>query len=56
MNKVPAYLNFNLDVLARPMKQIYNDEVKDLSQAQEVLKKFMLGSQNDSTTRKTPRS
>jgi hypothetical protein len=56
MKKVPGYLNFNLDVLARPMKQIYNDEVSDLTQAQEVLKKFMLGPQNDSTIRKTPGS
>ncbi len=42
MKKVFAVLKFNLDVIARPMKVVYNDEVKDVKQAQQVLRKFML--------------
>jgi hypothetical protein len=52
--KTNAYLNFNLDVFARPMKLIYNDDVSDLSQAKKVLQKFRLV-KNDSTIRKNPR-
>jgi len=40
--KTTAYLNFNLDMIARPMKLIYNDEVNDLKEAKEVLRQFML--------------
>jgi hypothetical protein len=40
--KTTAYLNFNLDVFARPMKLIFNDEVSDLKEAKQVLRKFML--------------
>lgn len=51
--KTTAYLNFNLDVFARPMKLIFNDEVTDLKEAQQVLRQFMLvkddkGEQNGS--------
>ncbi len=52
--KTNAYLNFNLDVFARPMKLIYNDGVSDLSQAKKVLQKFRLV-KNDSTIRKNTR-
>ena len=50
--KSVAYLNFNLDVVARPMKIIYNDDVSDLKQAQTVLQKFRL-IKNDASTRKS---
>ena len=50
--KVKAYLNFNLDVFARPMKLIYNDDVADLKEAQKVLQKFRLV-KNDPPTRKS---
>lgn len=52
MNKC-SVIKFNLDVLAKPVKLSYNDEVVDVTQAQQVLKKFMLSDQNDSTIRKT---
>lgn len=42
MNKEYAVLKFNLDVFAKPMKVLYNDEVKDVTKAQEVLRQFML--------------
>lgn len=42
MNKEYAVLKFNLDVFAKPIKVVYNDEVKDTKDAQEVLRKFML--------------
>jgi len=42
MTKDYAVLKFNLDVFAKPIKVVYNDEVKDTKEAQEVLRKFML--------------
>lgn len=51
--KQNSILKFNLDVFAKPVKLSYNDEVVDVTQAQQVLKKFMLSDQNDSTIRKT---
>lgn len=53
MTKQYAVLEFNLDVFAKPIKVIYNDDVKDTTEAQQVLKKFMLVDKNDSTIRKT---
>lgn len=50
--KSVAYLNFNLDTLARPMKLIYNDEVKSLKEAQTILQKFRLV-KNDPPIRKS---
>ena len=41
-NKVQHFIKFNLDVLVRPVKVVYNDDVKDLTQAQKVLEKFKL--------------
>ena len=42
MTKDYAVLKFNLDVFAKPIKVVYNDEVKETKEAQEVLRKFML--------------
>ena len=42
MTKDFSVLRFNLDVFAKPIKVVYNDEVKDTKEAQEVLRKFML--------------
>ena len=53
MNKDYSVLKFNLDVFATSAKFAYNDEVVDVTQAQQVLKKFMLSNQNDTTIRKT---
>jgi hypothetical protein len=52
--KTNAYLNFNLDVFARPMKLIFNDEVPDLKEAQQVLRQFMLV-KNDKGEQNGPR-
>jgi hypothetical protein len=49
--KVNAYLKFNLDMLAKPLTMHYNDNVKDVSQAQKVLQKFRLV-KNDTPIRK----
>ena len=35
-------LKFNMDVVVKPIKIIYNDDVKDLKEAREVLRKFTL--------------
>ena len=42
MTKDFSVLKFNLDVFAKTIKVVYNDEVKDTKEAQEVLRKFML--------------
>lgn len=42
MNKEYAVLKFNLDVFAKPIKIVYNDDVIDLKLAKEVLRKFTI--------------
>jgi len=36
------FIKFNMDVLVTPIKVVYNDEVKDLTEAKKVLEKFTL--------------
>ena len=50
--KQNSILKFNLDVFAKPVNVSYNDEVVDITQAKQFLKKFMLGDKDDSTIRK----
>ena len=40
--KVQHFIKFNMDVLVTPIKIVYNDEVKDLTEAKKVLEKFTL--------------
>jgi len=40
--KVQHFIKFNMDVLVTPIKVVYNDEVKDLTEAKKVLEKFTL--------------